>query len=378
MNKKIIYYITNVTNPSLNGTGNDKINEQVRLFHRNDFSVKYIDVSKGINKWDYRISKLPFVDMETNLKELNDIKSNTGIYIRYFQSNIKLIKYLKKIRQNTRNVKIAIEIPTYPYDGEFKNNGFISAIKRRPILFKDKMTRIYLKKYVDRIVTFSNDKKIWGIKTINISNGINVKEILARNPNTSSKDSINLIAVAKFGFWHGYDRMIVGLGEYYKRSGNHKNIKFYLVGYGDPKIEQEYKTLIKKYHLEKHVILTGKKLGKELDDLYNIADIAIDSMGRHRSGVTYNSTLKGKEYLAKGLPIISGVETELDSMPNFKYYYRVPANDAPINIEKIIYFYDKIYKKESPQIVTNKIRNFCKQYFIFDKVYRKVINWYQE
>jgi hypothetical protein len=49
-----------------------------------------------------------------------------------------------------------------------------------------------------------------------------------------------------------------------------------------------------------------------LNDIYNISDIAIDSLGRHRSNVMYNSTLKGKEYCAKGLPIVSGVKTEFD------------------------------------------------------------------
>lgn len=42
-------------------------------------------------------------------------------------------------------------------------------------------------------------------------------------------------------------------------------------------------------------------------------------MGRHRSGVSFNSSLKGKEYCAKGLIIVSGVKTELDLDGEFLY-----------------------------------------------------------
>ncbi|MFK5655764.1 hypothetical protein ACIA4K_04025 [Lactobacillus delbrueckii subsp. bulgaricus] len=67
------------------------------------------------------------------------------------------------------------------------------------------------------------------------------------------------------------------------------------------------------------VSMVGKKEKEELDYYYNICDIGIDSMGRHRSNVYYNSSLKGKEYLAKGLPIVLGVTTELDYIKDFRF-----------------------------------------------------------
>lgn len=374
MNSKKLYFITNFTvkNPY------DKVAEQVKLFQKNDFQVTYIDVTEKVSNFQKILGRLPFIDTNVNLTGLKKIEEGSCVYIRYFQSDRKLIKILKNLRMQKHNIKIAIEIPTYPYDGEFKKSSLINRIKSYPIFLKDKKNRTKLYKYVDKIITFSDDKSIWNIPAINISNGVNLSRIPIRRVITNNDKTINMIAVAKFGFWHGYDRLIKGLGEYYQTSEKHRNIKLYLVGSGDKKVEEEYKKLISKYSLDKRVIMTGKRIGSDLDDLYNHCDLGIDSMGRYRSGVTYNSTLKGKEYLAKGLPIISGVKTELDAMPDFKYYYRVPADDSSINIQNIIKFYDDVYGHKDKQKVAYEIRDFCKQNFSLQDCYSKVINWYKE
>ena len=65
-----------------------------------------------------------------------------------------------------------MEIPTFPYDYE------IESYSLWPLLVKDKIVRHFLHNYVDRIVTYSNDKVIWGIDTIQISNGVQITEEL--------------------------------------------------------------------------------------------------------------------------------------------------------------------------------------------------------
>ncbi|MDB6223321.1 glycosyltransferase [Lactobacillus amylovorus] len=372
MNKKKLYFVTNFTvkNPY------DKVSEQVELFREKGFKVKYIDTTENVSALKKILGRLPFINSNVNLNDLKKIEDNSCIYIRYFQSNHKLISCLKRLRQDRHNLKIAIEIPTYPYDDEFKKSSILNRIKSYPIFLKDKVTRKELYKYVDRIITFSDDKVIWKIPTINISNGVNLDRIPIRNIENHT-NVINMIAVAKFGFWHGYDRLIKGLGQYYQTNKKHRNVKLYLVGSGDKKVEKEYKRLITKYNLNEKVIMTGKKIGPDLDNLYNRCDLGIDSMGRYRSGVTYNSTLKGKEYLAKGLPIVSGVKTELDTMPDFKYYYRVPADDSPVDVEKIVDFYDGIYRNKDKQNIANQIRKFCQKNFTFEKCYKEIIDWYQ-
>lgn len=368
--KKKIYYLANTKPSKFKGGIAYKIYKQMELLTSNGFDSHFIYIHENKNKLEKILSLLPLYSSNKVLNKLNTITDNSDIYIRYFFSDFKLIHTLKKYKRNNPQSKIAVEIPTYPYDGEKM------LLKTRPAYWKDKFWRRKLHTYVDRIITYSDDNIILKTPTINISNGIDTKVVKLRVPKENSQ-VINLIAVAKFGLWHGYDRMIEGIHNYYRDTGQKRDIKFYIVGYGDKKVELQYKELIKKYHLDDHVFLVGKKFGKDLDYYYNICDIGIDSLGRHRSNVYYNSSLKGKEYLAKGLPIVSGVKTELDKIPEFKYYFRVPADDTPIDIEKLILFYNSIYKKKSKFIVASTIRKFCENHFDMDQCFEKVIKWFK-
>ena len=80
----------------------------------------------------------------------------------------------------------------------------------------DEKNRKNLVKYIDRIVTYSNDDYVFNIKTIKTKNGIIFEdyETVKESPE-KNKNAINLIAVAGFSFWHGYDRLLRGIGDYY-------------------------------------------------------------------------------------------------------------------------------------------------------------------
>lgn len=56
--------------------------------------------------------------------------------------------------------------------------------------------------------------------------------------------------------------------------------------------QDEILTPIKEYGLKPYVTLYGAKHGEELNELFNHADFAIGSLGRHRSGIYNIKTLK--------------------------------------------------------------------------------------
>ncbi|OJF94675.1 hypothetical protein [Alkalibacterium sp. 20] len=136
------------------------------------------------------------------------------------------------------------------------------------------------------------------------------------------------------------------------------------------------KNYVKKHNLVNKVLFYGLQDGEELNEIYDECELALDSMGRHRSKVYYNSSLKGKEYGAKGLPIVSGMKTELDFDGNYPYYLRVPADDTPINIENIINFYDSIYDSslDTQKEVINYIRDYTIKHFGVGIGLRKVLD----
>lgn len=282
------------------------------------------------------------------------------IYIRYYKDCnpffLKFLKNLKKIK-----VKIIIEIPTYPYDLENIDQGFFKKI----FYFIEKHSRKNLKKYVDKIVTFSPDKKIYGIETIRIENGVDLSKVKKiKRKIVREKDEIVFVGVAEINFWHGYDRMINSIKKYIENF-NKRNIKFYIVGNGQKKYIEELKKLVKSNELEDCVKFLGFKSGEELDEIYDHTDICVGCLGNHRKGITYLSPLKNREYCAKGLPIIF---SEKDVSLLYKdFVYKVTEDESIIELEKIIKWYKNL------KINSDDIRNHAVKEFSWDCQLRKVM-----
>lgn len=253
----------------------------------------------------------------------------TFVYIRSFHNaNPFTIKLVKELKRN--GVKVVMEIPTFPYDQEY-----VTARMKLDLLI-DKMWRHKLARKLEAIVTFSDYKKIFGTRSIRISNGIDFEAIpLKQHKNDISKE-LHLIGVAEIHYWHGFDRILQGLAKYYRTNPEYK-VYFHIVGTPSGERErQEIYPLIKEHGLEPYVILHGAKHGKELDALFEQADFAIGSLGRHRSGITKIKTLKNREYAARGLAFIySETDEDFEKAP---YIMKASADESPVQVERIIDF----------------------------------------
>lgn len=203
------------------------------------------------------------------------------------------------------------------------------------------MFRRALAAKMEAIVTFSNKGSIFGKRTICISNGIDLDSIPLHNP--KKQQDIHLIAVAEIHYWHGFDRLVAGLGEYYKSDPNGRKVYFHVVGWEDDRgtTSNGYLTveqMARKYGIEKYIINHGKLFGDKLDDVFNQCVFAIGSLGRHRSGITEIKTLKNREYAARGISFIySENDSDFDDKP---YIIKAPADESPINVGEIIYYID--------------------------------------
>ena len=288
------------------------------------------------------------------------------VYARSFHNaNPFTISFFKKLRK--AKIKSVIEIPTYPYDQEYKG----TLVKDKIELLTDKLFRHKLAKTTDAIVTFSDHEQIFGQRTIRISNGIDfdmlpIKEKQAENGNST----INMIGVAEVHFWHGFDRLLKGLAEYYSRP-HMQEVHFHLVGGIDPnewngsEMSEGINTLINKHNLSEHVTLYGKKFGDELNSVFEKADVAIGSLARHRSGIYNIKTLKNREYAARGIPFVySETDTDFEGKP---YILKVPADESPIDIHAIVDFYNGL--DIEPQAIRDSIKHLS-----WKEQMQKVIN----
>ena len=256
------------------------------------------------------------------------------IYARCFQNaNPWLIRFFKKIRK--AGIRAVTEIPTYPYDAEFVGFPFLTRLN----LKIDQMFRNQLAAQMNAIITFSDAEKIFGQRTIRISNGVDFDSIPLHQP-FATNDELHLIGVAEVHYWHGYDRLIAGLGEYSKAQG--KQVFFHIVGGVGPSEMYDsmhapgFEELMTKYDIKDHVVFHGQLFGEALTAVFNQCQFAIGSLARHRSGITIIKTLKNREYAARGIPFIySEQDSDFDHQ---QYVLKAPADESPIDIERILNF----------------------------------------
>lgn len=254
------------------------------------------------------------------------------VYIRSFHNaNPFTIRLYRKFQK--AGIKAVMEIPTYPYDQEYLNVPLFWKIE----LGIDKIYRKRMAKALSAIVTFTDKPTIFGKETICISNGIDFDAIPLKKNTVHPENQVHLLAVAEVHYWHAYDRILSGLGEYYRQTPSRK-VFLHIVG-GLGQYEQNlFNQIIQKYDLQNYVTLYGQKQGKDLDYLFDQCDFAIGSLGRHRSGIDKIKTLKNREYAARGIPFIySETDEDFDQMP---YILKASANETPIDIQKILYFLD--------------------------------------
>lgn len=260
------------------------------------------------------------------------------VYARSFMNaNPWLIRLFSRLRR--AGIRAVTEIPTYPYDGEFVGFPLLARLG----LYTDKMFRRRLSAQMDAMVTFSDATEIFGQRTINISNGVDMDSIPLHRP-TPTPGEIHILGVAEVHYWHGFDRMIAGLGEYYNKVERPREIFFHIIG-GVAQSEMHdsvhapgFAELIERYCLGDRVIFHGQLHGDALDAVFDRCSFAVGSLGRHRSGITDIKTLKNREYATRGLPFIySERDSDFDDKP---YVMKAPADESPIDVKTVLDFID--------------------------------------
>lgn len=255
------------------------------------------------------------------------------VYIRsYHNANPFTIRLVRQLRRE--GARVVMEIPTYPYDQEYITRSM------QLDLAIDRMFRHRLAHELNAIVTFSSENIIFGQRTIRISNGIDFDAIPLKQHRRDTSSDLHLIGVAEVHYWHGFDRIIQGLADYYRSNPSYQ-VYFHIVGALTGEREQkEILQPLAANGLEPYVILHGTQYGEALDTLFEQADFAIGSLARHRSGITHIKTLKNREYAARGFAFAySETDSDFDNRP---YVLKIPANESPVDISRLIAFHHSV------------------------------------
>jgi len=209
--------------------------------------------------------------------------------IRHTVSTPAFLSWLKRIKSTNHKAKILIDMPTYPYQLEWR--GWLG----KNVLWMDRNYNQDLHKYVELILHSGPEKSIFAIPTFHMSNGITDSQIV--EPLRQSKNAkLTMVAIAKWQEWHGLDRLLQGLSKY------QSDYKLHIIGEGPA--NTSLKSLSVKLGIEEQLVWHGNLVGAALMNICRKADIGIGTLGLHRKNVPVDSSLKHRTYCAMGLPFV--------------------------------------------------------------------------
>lgn len=360
--KKLLFVTLNYSySPSMSGI-NKKIWYQYTAFQNLGYDVSITGKKDGkfhIYDTSYETKVTPFLKDMIRVsrlliryvqKEHVDV-----VYVRYEHfSGPSFLNFCKEVKK--RGIRLIVEIPTYPYDAEYTN-------KLRPsygAFLLDQRYRGKLHHTVDAIATFSDDQTIFGVPCINITNGISLEYVQPIIP--KAHEGLYITSVSTCDVWHGIDRFLEALDRYYQKGGTEK-IYFHIAGKGKetPKLQAQVE---KSKYLKQYVVFHGFLKTPELDELYNMTDIAVGGLGDYRKNLLKTHALKHREYCAKGIPFIYA--TEDDCFEGSAFTYKVPNDDTQFEIEEIVEWYQAL------SIDSEKIRAYA-QKFTWEEQLKKVL-----
>lgn len=294
-----------------------------------EIAINGITVVKGLRRFvKYRV-----------LRELLAKNGYKILYLRNFLNNGLLSYHVRKWKLQSNGLLI-LEVPTSSsaWFKEILKASNVKLVKKIQYLVQLTFLQVFLYSVADFIVVISEIgflERLFRRKCVVISNGIILESFPVNFQQQIPSGEIHLIGVGNLSFWHGYDRIIAGIHKY---SGNTK-VFFHVVGDGEA--TNQLKELTQKFGLEDFVIFEGVKDNEQLNEIFSTCQIAVGSIGLHRKGMSKSSSLKHREYCARGIPfILSGWDDDFPE--DFPFAYRVPADDEAIDIGRIVEWFTEI------------------------------------
>lgn len=273
--------------------------------------------------------------------------------------NVFTKKYVRMLKQMKNDSFVMMESLSYFPDMKYSDvKGFgyflyLASIKRNKKQMKD---------YVDLMLTEGIIENYYGVPCVEFGMGIDVDNY-KEHQYTGDLDELNLIMVGCNSVYHGTDRILRSMLEYYKKGTDKRIVKLHLVGDLLPKDHE----LTQNEFIRDKVFTYGRQHGKKLDEIFEKANIALGPLAQFRMKKK-DTGLKTKEYMARGIPYIySGNEIQIEE--EYPYIMQISDDEEMINVLDIFAFYDRI--KEDMECANN-MRRKAQEAFEWAKIFERV------
>ncbi len=334
------------------------------------------EVNKGWFR-SIRQNKNTYQEIRKVLKEI--AKKEDKIYLRYWGIGMEMLRLAKEFKGKivwnhlTAETK---EIAMYSSDSPSIYSRFLSKIEFKwfPI-FMDKTIGKFTRRYAGKAVVNSMDiaefeqKMCLGkYECAVIPDAVDSAnmQVAQLHPLSTPIRMVFLKGASGAAEYNGLDRLVRGIAEYVGE------LQFHLTIIGGDLIYE--KALIQKYQADAFVTLKAAMLKNEIDAEIGNYNLAVGQLGMHKKGIRSNSTLKTREYFARGIPFIFAHHDPdfSDSKEALKYCLELPADDKPIDLHVVLDFLNKVYKIEN---VGEKMHNYAIEYLDYSAKMKQIVDF---
>lgn len=274
-----------------------------------------------------------------------------------------MLNFIKSVRK--KGIVVLYEYPTYPWENELLlSKNYLSYII-------DKIQYATLLDNISAMVCMghcvhSSYNVIETMNGINLHDNCLLDKVYRRNKNI---DVINIIIVAHYSAVHGIEKVLKGLVRYYEEGGT-EDIRLMVVGPSEG--FEVLKKYVEELKINNHVFFHGYKTGKELDDLYEIADIGLDAIALEiRGEECICGSLKSREYISKGLPFICSdlLDIVYNGKADNRFMYITSHNEKEIDMFAFVQWYKQL------EISSVEIQKFGRDNFTWEQMMKPVVSY---
>lgn len=264
--------------------------------------------------------------------------SDTIVYLRYPGADYFFLKFLKKNEdfkfvtehQEIEN-KLRIGILNGKWLEEFMDFLFGKPVRKNITGFVAVSSQ-----YLAAQKSYLNEGLIKSKFFLVNGNGINTRKFNVRKIPSYDGRNLHILFVGSVYKSHGLHRLaksLIANESLLKEKG--LNIYIHIAGSNG---ENTYLNKYLKHEIIRNsFIFYGFLQSNEIDLLADKCHIAINSLGTHRIGQYITSTLKSREYFARGIPYITSSSDD-DFDFNNPFIKMFPANEDSLNIREVVDF----------------------------------------
>ena len=247
-------------------------------------------------------------------RSLQEIKPDVVI-LRFHLFHRTLLRFLRKCE--ALGIYTMIEFPTFPFRLEFTSVSQRLRLALHRYFLQSVLTN------VNSLFHYGVGERIYQRPSLKLTNGIDIDRFELIE-STDADEVFTLIAVGKWQYWHGLDRLLDSVAM--RKEGD---IRLLVVGM-TPHLKSLQTSAM---HASPSIEFLGSLSGDNLTAAFSRADVGVGALGLHRKDLAEASPLKHREYCARGLPFIyASRDQDFDGCDFIK---NIPATDDPIDLDEI-------------------------------------------